>query len=191
MNKKFFSSKVLRTGAALCVAAGAFGFAPAPAAITPVCSAEAAAAELLPEIAEIRDLTLCAWATLVSRDDHAGQTARYTLKAMGYDLSGLKLDAPKGNAEFNVISAADETGAVKSKILVMGGTPTLSESANLDEPAPVFFEEAILLRKPPPPPPKEKSSSRRSTTALTCGSKPFSSPRTPTVRSSATSWRRS
>lgn len=140
MNKKFFSSTVLRTGAALCVAAGAFGFAPAPAAITPVCSAEAAAAELLPEIAEIRDLTLCAWAALVSRDDHAGQTARYTLQAMGYDLSGLKLDTPKGNAEFNIISAADETGAVKSKILVMGGTPTLSESANLDEPAPVFFE---------------------------------------------------
>lgn len=140
MNKKYLSSMVLRTGAALFVAAGTFGFAPAPAVAPPVCSAAAVTAELLPEIDEIRDLTLCAWAALVSRDDHAGQTARYTLQAMGYDLSGLKLDTPKGNAEFNIISAADETGAVKSKILVMGGTSTLSESANLAEPAPVFFE---------------------------------------------------
>lgn len=140
MNKKIFSSAVLRTGTALWVAAGAFGFAPVPAAMMPVCSAAAVTEELLPEVAEIRDLTLCAWAALVSRDDHAGQTARYTLKAMGYDLSGLKLDTPKANAEFNIISAADETGAVKSKILVMGGTPTLADSANQADPAPVFFE---------------------------------------------------
>ena len=141
MNKKFFSSKLLRAGAALCCS---FSFAAlAPSALMPasVCAAApAAVGDLLPEITEIRTYTLCAWSNLISKDDHLGEAARHTLKTMGYDVSSVQLDSPKGNAEYNIITESDDSGVIRNKIIVMGGTPTLGQSANLMEPAPVFYE---------------------------------------------------
>ncbi|MDO4204286.1 MAG: hypothetical protein Q4D07_07330 [Selenomonadaceae bacterium] len=139
MSKTKFTSGLLRTGVALCCAVGLSTLTPAPAVFTPVCAA-AAADDMLPEIAEIRSHTLYAWAALVSRDDHIGEAARHTLQTMGYDVSSVQLDSPKGNAEYNIITAKDDNGVITNKIIVMRGTPTLSSSANLSELAPVFFE---------------------------------------------------
>ncbi len=140
MNKTTFASKLLRTSLSAFCAAGFIALAPTPALLPAAHAETAAVSDLLPEITEIRTYTLCAWANLISRDDHVGEAARHYMKTMGYDVSGIQLDTPKGNPEYNIITERDENGVVKNKFIVMRGTPTLGQSANLIELAPVFFE---------------------------------------------------